>query len=67
MITYRKLRDKVIDKNITWKVVKEELGISNDVVAKINKNDYITLRTLERFAEYFNCEIGDLVEIKRNE
>lgn len=65
MITYRKLRDKVIERNVTWKVIKEELGISNDVVAKINKNDYITLRTLERFAEYFNCEIGDLVERKK--
>lgn len=66
MITYRKLRDKVIDRNLTWKVIKEELGMSNDVVAKINKNDYITLRTLERFAEYFDCEIGDLVEIKKD-
>lgn len=66
MITYRKLRDKVIESNLRWQDIKKDLGISNDVIAKINKNDYITLRTLERFADYFSCDIGDLVEIKKD-
>ena len=65
MITYKKLREKIIENNLKWKDVKEKIGISNDVVAKINKNDYITLRSLEKFALYFKCDIGDLVEIKK--
>jgi len=65
MITYRKLREKVIENNLNWKDIQEAIGVSNDVITKINKNQYITLRTLERFAEYFDCDIGDLVERKR--
>lgn len=66
MITYRGLREKVIDRGLKWKEVQEAVGVSNEVIAKINRNDYITLKTLERFAEYFNCDIGDLVEIKKD-
>lgn len=65
MISYKKLRMKVYDKEMKWHEVKKKVGVSNDVIAKINKDEYITLKTLERFAEYFNCEIGDLVEIKK--
>lgn len=64
MVTYRKLREKMIESGLTWKELKEVTNISNDVTTKINKNEYITLRTLERIAEYFNCDIGDLVEFK---
>lgn len=66
MITYKKLREKVIDKGLKWQDIRKEIGVSNDVIASINKNDYVTLRTLEKFAEYFGCDIGDLVEIKKD-
>lgn len=66
MISYSKLREKLIEKGLRWQDIKQEIGVSNDVIAKINKNDYITLRTLERFAEYFNCDIGDLIELKKD-
>jgi len=65
MITYRKLREKVKENGLKWKEVQEAVGVSNEVIAKINRNDYISLKTLERFAEYFNCDIGDLVERKK--
>jgi DNA (cytosine-5)-methyltransferase 1 len=65
MISYSKLREKIIESGLRWQDVKSAIGVSNDVIAKINKNDYITLRSLERFAEYFKCDIGDLVEIKK--
>jgi len=65
MISYKKLRMRVHDKELKWQDVKRKVGVSNDVIAKINKDDYITLKTLEKFAEYFGCDIGDLVEIKK--
>lgn len=65
MITYKKMREKLIEHNLKWKDIQEITGISNDVISKINKNEYITLRTLERIAEFLKCDIGDLVEIKK--
>jgi len=66
MISYRGLREKVIEKGLKWKDIQKAVGVSNEVIAKINKNDYITLKTLERFAEYFDCDIGDLIEFKKD-
>jgi DNA-binding Xre family transcriptional regulator len=65
MISYVQLREKVRESGLRWQDVKEQVGLSNEVIAKINKDDYITLRSLERFAEYFCCDIGDLVSIKK--
>ena len=65
MICYKKLRVKMTEHELKWKDIKNILGISNDVITKINKDDYITLRSLEKFALYFKCDIGDLVEIKK--
>jgi DNA-binding Xre family transcriptional regulator len=66
MITYKRLREKVIERGLKWQDIRKEIGVSNDVIAKINKNEYVTLRTLEKFAEYFGCDIGELVEIKKD-
>ena len=66
MISYRGLREKFIEKGLKWKDIQKTIGVSNEVIAKINRNDYITLKTLERFAEYFDCDIGDLIEIKKS-
>ena len=65
MINYKKLWEKRAGTGKTWQEVKNELGLSNQTITNINKNEYISLRTLEKFAEYFDCEIGDLVERKK--
>ena len=65
MISYKKLWDKKVESKMTWKEIKKDLGLSTQTITNINKNEYVTLRTLERFAEYFDCDIGDLVERKR--
>lgn len=65
MISYKKLRMLVYEKELKWHEVKRKVGVSNDVIAKINKDDYVTLKTLEKFALFLGCDIGDLVEIKK--
>lgn len=66
LISYKKLRMLVFEKELKWYDIKEKIGVSNEVIAKINKDDYISLRILEKFAEYFECDIGDLVEFKKD-
>ena len=41
-----------------------DAGISNDVIAKIDKDEYMALESLERIARFLNVDIGDLVEVK---
>lgn len=62
-ISYKKLRLKRFESGKTWTQVKKDLGLSNDVIARINKDEYISLQSLEVFCRYFKCNIGDLVDI----
>lgn len=51
---------------INLKSIGENLKIKPDVLAKIYENNeyYASLRTLEKLADYCNCELGDLVKLR---
>lgn len=61
-ISYEKLRLKRFLTGKTWQEVKKEVGVSNEVIARINKDEYISLQSLELFCKYFECNFGDLID-----
>jgi len=63
-ISYQKLRQKRFESGKTWQQVKQEIGVSNEVIARINKDEYISLQSLELFCKYFECNFGDLIDYK---
>lgn len=63
-ISYSKLRELLIKKRIQKKMLHQEAKISNDVIAKIDKDEYMNLESLERIARYLGVSIGDLVDLK---
>ena len=63
-ISYRKLRELMIELKMQKKTLHMDAGISNDVIAKIDKDEYMALESLERIARFLNVDIGDLVEVK---
>jgi len=58
MISYKPLLKLLIDKNIK----KTELPLSLPTVAKLSKNEYISLEVIDKLCEYLNCQPGDLIE-----
>jgi DNA-binding Xre family transcriptional regulator len=62
MVSYKKLWQLVVEKDVKWETIKNDLNMSSQTIAKLNKNEYVSLQTLDKLAEYFNCQIGDLVE-----
>lgn len=63
-ISYRKLREILVDRQIQKRILHIEANLSNDVIAKIDKDEYMSLESLERIARYLGVDIGDLVELK---
>jgi DNA-binding Xre family transcriptional regulator len=63
-ISYRKLRELLIGRRIQRKELKANTGLSNDVLVKIDKDEYMNLESLEKIARYLEVEIGDIVELK---
>ena len=62
MFTYKPLLKLLIDKNITKTQLREQLGISMSTLAKISKNEYISMKVLDDICSLLNCKIEDVIE-----
>ena len=61
-ISYNKMKKRMIDLNIKPKDLKASAVISQNVMAKINKNEPVSMDTLEKICHVLKCNIGDVVE-----
>lgn len=61
-ISYNKLWKKMIDKNMNRTQLKEKAKISTNAVAKLGKNEPISMETLEKICKVFECNIGEIME-----
>ena len=63
-ISYNNLWKLMIDQNINKSKLKEMAGISTNAVAKLGKNESVSMNTLAKICKALNCDIGDIVEFK---
>ena len=61
-VSYNKMKKRMIDLNIKPKDLKASAKISQNVMAKINKNEPVSMDTLEKICRVLKCNIGDVVE-----
>lgn len=66
-ISYDKLWKMLIDKKMNKTQLKESAGISTNVVAKLGKNESVTLESMEKICTILQCNIGDVVEFVSND
>lgn len=60
-ISYDKLWKLLIDKKLKRTDLKDLCGISSNVLAKLGKNEPISMESLEKICSALNCNIGDVV------
>ena len=65
MIDYKGLDMLLIEREKDRKYLHEHLGLSWDTIAKFKKGESVTLATIEKICIHFNCNIEDIVKIKR--
>ena len=61
-ISYNKLWKVLIDKNMKKIDLKDLTGISSSSLAKLGKNEPVTLEVLMKICEALDVNIGDIVE-----
>ena len=61
-ISYDNLWKLLIDKRMNKTQLKQLAGISTNAVAKLGKNESVSLETLEKICRLLQCNIGDIVE-----
>lgn len=61
--SYNNLWKMLIDKNITKTEMRKKAGISTNVLAKMGKNEPISMDALAKICIALKCSLNDIVEI----
>ena len=62
-VCYNKLWKMLIDKNMKKTDLIEAVKTSPNTIAKMGKNENVSMDVIVRICEYFNCDVGDVMEI----
>jgi DNA (cytosine-5)-methyltransferase 1 len=66
-VSYNKLWKLMIDKNMNKTQLKNEAHLSTNVIAKLGKNEKVSIDTLGKICEVLQCNIGDIVDFVSND
>lgn len=67
-ISYNKLWKRMIDLNLNKTQLKQNARISTNAVAKLGKNEAVSMETLDKICKVLECNIGDIMDfISENE
>lgn len=62
MIAYYKLLDMINKRNISKLELMEMAGISRETLAKLSKNESVTMQTIDKLCTVLKCQPGDILE-----
>lgn len=66
-VCYNKLWKILIDKNLKRTDLKECAGISFNVLAKMGKDETVSMESIEKICIALNCNVGDILEVVNDE
>lgn len=67
-VDYKKLWKLLIDKNIKKKTDLIPLaGISTNILAKMNKGEFVSMESIQKVCKALNCDIGDICVVNEPE
>lgn len=66
-VSYNKLWKLLIDHNMNRTQLRCEAHISTNAIAKLGKNEAVSVDTLEKICKVLKCDLGDIVEIDFSE
>lgn len=61
-VSYNKLWKLMIDQDLNKTQLKDKAQISTNAVAKLGKNEAVSMETLEKICRTLNCDVGDIME-----
>ena len=61
-VSYDNLWKLLIDKKINRTELKDLAGISFNVLAKMGRNEFVSMESLHKICRTLSCDIGDIME-----
>lgn len=65
--SYVKLWKLLLDRGLKRTDLISKAGISTNILAKLGKNDFVSMESLEKICKSLNCNIGDIVDFTFDE
>jgi len=62
-VSYKKLWKLLIDRDMKKGYLRQKAGISISAMAKLGRNDNVTVDTLVKVCRVLDCEVSDIMEI----
>lgn len=62
-VNYNKLWKLLIDKGMSKTQLREQTGITTNVIAKMGKNENISTEVICKICKALNCQITDIMEL----
>ena len=62
-VTYTKLRKLLLDKKMKRTDLKSIAGISSSTLAKLGKDEYVSLESIEKICCALDCNIDQIVDV----
>lgn len=63
-VSYKKLWKLLIDKEMKKTDLISFAGINQNILARMGKGEYISMESLHKICKAFNCDVGDILEMK---
>ena len=63
--SYDKLWKLLIDKKMKREELRKRTGISSTTLARMGKEENVSLTVLAKICDELDCDIGDIIEYKR--
>ena len=61
-VRYNKLFKLLIDKKITNAKLAEMAGFSANIITRLKRNEYVSLKSIEKICIVLHCGVGDILE-----
>ncbi|WP_301538506.1 helix-turn-helix domain-containing protein [Fundicoccus ignavus] len=66
MFSYDKLWKLLIDRKMNKSDLQDAIQTTPKTIARMSKNENVSMVTLSRICDYFDCEIEDIIDHKKS-
>lgn len=61
-VRYDKLWEVLKEKNMKKIEMQRQAGISGNILARMGRNEYISMESVEKICHVLNCKVDDILE-----
>lgn len=65
-ISYNNLWKLLIDRGMTKTDLRIKAGLTTSAIAQLGKNEYVSLKVIEKICDALDCDITDVVTRERD-